>query len=107
MFVLGSRVSQEVWWPGAQGEFRSLRCAPLTVRTTFDELVVGLGVGALEGGMWHLRIERTDEFVEQPPGEASRNCGSIATLSRFFNSATLRGGLLGRMTNAFDEMGGL
>jgi hypothetical protein len=50
MFVLGSEVSQEVWWPGAQGDFRSLRCAPLTVRTTFDELVVGLGVGALEGG---------------------------------------------------------
>src|SRR5262245_39728563 len=29
--------------------------------------------------------------------EASRNCDAIATLSRFLNSATLRGGLLGRM----------
>ena len=37
--------------------------------------------------------------------EASRNCGAIATLSRFLNSATLRGELLGRMTNAFGELG--
>jgi hypothetical protein len=29
----------------------------------FDELVVNFGVGVVEGGMWHLRIERTDEFV--------------------------------------------
>jgi len=39
--------------------------------------------------------------------EASRNCGAVATLLRFLNSATLRGGLLGRMTNAFNELGGL
>ena len=39
--------------------------------------------------------------------EASRNCGAVATLSRFLNSATLRGGLLGRMTNAFNKLGGL
>ena len=37
--------------------------------------------------------------------EASRNCDAIATLSRFLNSATLRGGLLGRMTDAFNEWG--
>src|SRR4029453_69101 len=29
----------------------------------FDELVVDFGVGVVEGGMWHLRIERSDEFV--------------------------------------------
>jgi hypothetical protein len=29
----------------------------------FNELVVGFGVGVVEGGVWHLRIERTDEFV--------------------------------------------
>src|SRR5215831_14154370 len=38
--------------------------------------------------------------------EASRNCGAVATLSRFLNSATLQGGLLGRMRNAFQRMGG-
>src|SRR5262245_55227041 len=41
---------------------------------------------------------------ERPPG-VSRNCVAIATLSRFLNSATLRGGLLGRMTNACNEWG--
>jgi acyl carrier protein len=39
--------------------------------------------------------------------EALRNCGAIATLSRFLNGATLRGGFLDRMTNAFNEFGGL
>jgi acyl carrier protein len=39
--------------------------------------------------------------------EASRNCDAVATLARFLNSATLRGGLLGRMTNAFNKLGGL
>ena len=29
----------------------------------FDELVVDFGFGVVEGGMWHLRIEQTDEFV--------------------------------------------
>ena len=28
-----------------------------------DELAVGLGLGVGEGGMWHLRIERSVEFV--------------------------------------------
>src|SRR5215471_17466966 len=30
---------------------------------SFDELVVGFGVSVVEGGMWHLGIERTKEFV--------------------------------------------
>src|SRR5262249_44835746 len=39
----------------------------------FDELVVGFGVGVIEGGMWHLGIERTDEFVARAePLPASR-----------------------------------
>jgi len=39
----------------------------------FDELVVGFGFGVVEGGMWHLGIERTDEFVACPePLPASR-----------------------------------
>src|SRR5262245_3311369 len=39
----------------------------------FDELVVGFGFGVVEGGMWHLGIERTDEFVACPePVPASR-----------------------------------
>src|SRR5262245_7807777 len=29
----------------------------------FNELVVDFGVGVVEGRMWYLRIERTDEFV--------------------------------------------
>src|SRR5215468_12139032 len=40
---------------------------------SFDELVVGLGVGVVEGGMWHLGIQRTDECVARAePLPASR-----------------------------------
>jgi len=38
---------------------------------------------------------------------AASNCGAIATLSRFLNSATLQGGLLDHMSNAFQRIGGL
>jgi len=40
---------------------------------SFDELVVGFGVSVVEGGIWHLGIERTDEFVARAePLPASR-----------------------------------
>src|SRR5262245_5066143 len=51
-----------------------------------------------------FRSSRVLFHFERPPG-ASRSCVAIATLSRFLNSATLRGGLLGRMTNACNEWG--
>jgi hypothetical protein len=38
---------------------------------------------------------------------SSSNCGAIATLSRFLHSATLPGGLLGRIPNAIQRMGGV
>ena len=38
---------------------------------------------------------------------AASNCGAIATLSRFLNSATLQGGLLDHMSKAFQRIGGL
>jgi hypothetical protein len=38
---------------------------------------------------------------------SSSNCGAIATLSRFLHSATLPGGLLGRIPNAIKRMGGV
>jgi hypothetical protein len=41
------------------------------------------------------------EHEIRQPGRAPSNCGAIATLSRFLHSATLQGGLLGRMSNAF------
>jgi len=44
---------------------------------SFDELVVGFGVSVVEGGMWHLGIERTKEFVARaeplPAGRAHAN----------------------------------
>ena len=43
--------------------------------------------------------------IEAPSRAAARNCGAVAILSAFLNDATLRGGLLGRMTNA--RIGGL
>jgi hypothetical protein len=38
---------------------------------------------------------------------SSSNCGAIATLSRFLHRATLPGGLLGRIPNAIQRIGGV
>jgi hypothetical protein len=55
------------------------------------------GYGVLPGG----------SGLQHRASRAPSNCGAIATLLRFLNSATLRGGLLGRMRNAFQRIGGL
>src|SRR5262245_18083597 len=51
-----------------------------------------------------LRSSRVPLHCRRPPAAPS-NCVAIATLSRFLSSGTLRGGLLGRMTNACNEWG--
>src|SRR6266545_1454928 len=69
--------------------------------------------GALRRGDFECRRaakprlrKRIAAHVNPPHGTiSSSNCGAIATLSRLLHSATLRGGLLGRIANLFDELG--
>ena len=63
-----------------------------------------VGYGASCGGA--LRVYRVrDVTISSDLLAGFQNCGAIATLSRFLHSATLPGGLLGRIPTHANELG--
>jgi len=54
-------------------------CVHAVIVQAFDKLAVGLRLGVVEGGMWHLRVERSGELAAraEPPAAAIAHTNDV------------------------------